>query len=55
MIFSRILDLKINPITAQRDPHDQFRQNFDFILRRDHQIISYERRNYESVDDKSLS
>ena len=27
--------------------------NFD--LRRDHQKISYERRDYESVDEKSLS
>ena len=32
-------------------------QNFDFNLRRDHQKISYERRDYESVsvDEKSLS
>ena len=27
----------------------------DFNLRRDHQKISYERRDYESVDEKSLS
>ena len=26
-------------------------KNFDFNLRRDHQKISYERRDYESVDD----
>ena len=32
-----------------------FNQNFDFNLRKDHQKISYERRNYVSVDDKSLS
>ena len=25
------------------------------ILRRDHQTISYERRDYESVDEKSIS
>ena len=25
------------------------------ILRRDHQKISYERRDYESVDEKSIS
>ena len=31
-----------------------FTKNFDFDLRRDHQKISYERRAYESVDDKSL-
>ena len=28
---------------------------FQFFLRRDHQKISYERRAYESVDEKSLS
>ena len=32
-----------------------FSKTFDFILRRDHQKISYERRDYESVDEKSLS
>ena len=32
-----------------------FTKNFDFILRRDHQKISYERGAYESVDEKSLS
>ena len=32
-----------------------FDRNFNSILRRDHQKISYERRNYESVDEKSLS
>ena len=31
-------------------------KNFDdFNLRRDHKKISYERRTYESVDEKSLS
>ena len=30
-------------------------QNFNLTLRRDHKKISYERRAYESVDDKSLS
>ena len=29
-----------------------FNQNFDFNLRRDHQKIPYEGRDYESVDDK---
>ena len=34
----------------------QFGQNnFDFKIRRDHGKISYERRVYESVDDRSLS
>ena len=30
-----------------------FSKNFDFNLRRDHQKISFERRVYESVDEKS--
>ena len=30
-------------------------QNLDFRIRRDHGKISYERRVYESLDDKSLS
>ena len=30
-------------------------QNFDSKIRRDHQKISYERRDYESVDEKSSS
>ena len=30
-------------------------QNLDFNLRRDHQKISYERRDYDSVDEKNLS
>ena len=29
-------------------------QNFDFKIRMDHQKISYERRDYESVDEKRL-
>ena len=29
-------------------------QNFDFKIRRDHQKNSYERRDYESVDENSL-
>ena len=33
----------------------QFNKNFGFNLRRDHQKIFYERRDYESVDEKSLS
>ena len=32
-----------------------FSKTFDFNLRRDNQKISYERRDYESVDEKSLS
>ena len=30
-------------------------KNFHFNLRRDHQKISYERRDYDSVDEKRLS
>ena len=33
----------------------QFGQNFYFKIRRDNGKIFYERRVYESVDDKSLS
>ena len=32
-----------------------FHRNFNFILRRDHKKKIYERRAYESVDEKSLS
>ena len=32
-----------------------FSKTFDFNFRREHQKISYERRDYESVDKKSLS
>ena len=39
---------------AQRPKYRTFDQNFNFNLRRDHQKNSYERRAYESVDEKSL-
>ena len=32
-----------------------FSKNFDFNLRRDIKLISYERRDYESVDENSTS
>ena len=32
-----------------------FSKSFYFNLRRDNEKISYERRDYESVDEKSLS
>ena len=32
-----------------------FSKTFDFNFRRDQQKISYKRRDYESVDEKSLS
>ena len=38
-----------------RDEVVTYCQNFDFKIRRDHQKKSYERRDYESVDEKSLS
>ena len=38
-----------------KDHKVPFHINFNSILRRDHKKISYERRAYESVDEKSLS
>ena len=40
---------------AQCPKYRTFDQNFNFNIRRDHQKNSYERRAYESVDEKSLS
>ena len=46
----------INPLTPTRTLVAPFtNQTFNSILRRDHQKIFYERRAYESVDEKSLS
>ena len=42
------------PFNAQENMGVPFDRNFNSISRRDHQIISYERRDYESVDEKSL-
>ena len=39
---------------AQEDTGVPFHRNFNSILRRDHQKICYERRAYESVDEKNL-
>ena len=48
--------LPINPLAMPLcDESVTYCQNFDFKIRRDHQKISYERRDYESVDEKSLS
>ena len=52
---SNKFDLYYEPFNAQEDTGVPFHQNFNSILRRDHQKISYERRAYESVDEKSLS
>ena len=43
------------PFNAQEDTGVLFHRNFNSILRRDHEKMSYERRTYESVDEKSLS
>ena len=37
------------------DEFVKYCKNFDFKIRRDHQKISYEHRDYESVDEKYLS
>ena len=44
----------LNPLTPRWTIIVLFDQKFNFLLRRDHQTISYERSFYESVDDKSL-
>ena len=44
-----------SPFNAQEDTGVPFHRNFYSILRRDHKKFSYERRAYESVDEKSLS
>ena len=43
------------PFKAQEDTGVPFHRNFNSILRRGLQKISYECRAYESVDEKSLS
>ena len=44
-----------NPFVAYLSLQCTYGQNFDFKIRRDEQIITCERRVYESVDDNSLS
>ena len=39
----------------QEDTSVPFHRNFNSILKRDNKKNSYERRTYESVDEKSLS
>ena len=41
------------PFNTQEDTGVPFHWNFNSILRRDHEKISYERRAYESVDEKT--
>ena len=43
------------PFNTQEDTSVLFHRNSNSILRRDNPKISYERRAYESVDEKSLS
>ena len=45
----------INPLTPRRTLVSPYHRNLNSILRRDHQKISYERRAYESADEKGLS
>ena len=42
------------PFNAQEGHMVLSDQNFNFLLRKDHQKMSYERRVYESVDDLGL-
>ena len=44
-----------NPLVPSVQNIARLNKNFNFNLRRDPQKISYERRAYESVDEKSLS
>ena len=48
-------DISIQPFNTQEATGVSFHWNFNSILRRDRQKKSYERRSYESVDEKSLS
>ena len=43
-----------NPLLPSEHESARIAKNFDPKIRRDHQKISYERRDYESVDEKSL-
>ena len=56
--LSQILEMRVpiplNPLLPIV-PYGTFSQKFYFNLRRDHQKNSYDRRDYESVDEKSLS
>ena len=45
----------LNPLLPSAAYMRRSAKNLDFNLRRDHQKTTYERRDYESVDEKSLS
>ena len=46
--------MPINPFNTQEDIGVPFDRNFNSILSRNHQDISYDHRNYESVDEKNM-
>ena len=48
-------EMYVQPFMPLCDEFVTYCENFDFKIRRDHQKISYKRRDYESVDEKSLS
>ena len=47
--------LAFNPLLPIEHKSARIDQNFDSKIKRDYHKISYERRDYESVDEKSLS
>ena len=47
--------LAFNPLLPIAHKSARIDQNFNSKIRRDHHKISYERRDYESVDEKKLS
>ena len=50
-----MIQVQFNPFSHSGHCIGPPSKNFNFSLRRDRKKISYERRAYESVDDKSLS
>ena len=50
--LTRSLSIVLSPVHLIIYRHSNDR-NFKYILRRDHQKNSYERRDYESVDEKA--
>ena len=50
IVINNVLSIVINPLMPRRTQVSPYS-----IFRRDHQKISYERRAYESVNEKSLS
>ena len=50
-----IIHYYVNPSVPNAHKKCKNYKNFDAKIRRDYQKNSYDRRNYESVDEKSLS